>query len=143
MVRLKGHSLACYVEQSTFCTVKTSPELTTALGTSYGDGTSRTTHPKVNLAPSPPPLGSIPYKVTGWQRFATHADVKRAVTSSLQTRDTYFSYAGTQASVPGWDTCIMSIVNMWGSGVYHLLPRAVCVCVYIYIYISNQKVLGI
>jgi hypothetical protein len=101
VVRLKGHSLGCYVEQSTFCTVQTSPELTAALRTSYGDGTSRTTHPKVNLEPSPPPppnlLESIPYKVTGWQRFATNADVKRAVTSSLQIRDTYFSYAGTRA----------------------------------------------
>ena len=55
-------------------------------------------------------------------RLAKEAEVKQAVTSWLQTLDTDFFDPRTKAFVPQWQICLMSVVNTWRSGVYHLLP---------------------
>jgi hypothetical protein len=44
-------------------------------------------------------LGPLKKHLAG-KRFATDADMKKAVTSWLSTLDTYFFYAGIQALVP-------------------------------------------
>ena len=47
------------------------------------------------------PFGSLKKHLAS-KRFVTDADVKQAVTSSLQTLDTYLFYVGTQVLVPRW-----------------------------------------
>ena len=44
-----------------------------------------------------------PKKHLGSKLIATHADVKQAVTSCLQTLHTDLFYAGIQAAIPRWD----------------------------------------
>ena len=44
-----------------------------------------------------------PIQTTWSKQFATHDDMKQAVTSWLETLDTDFFYAGIQALVSQWD----------------------------------------
>ena len=55
-------------------------------------------------------------------RLVKDAEVKQAVTSCLKTLDIDFFHARTKALVPQRQKCLMSVVNTWRSGVYHLLP---------------------
>jgi len=81
-----------------------SPEVPTGLLTVQGATpvcygpccvTSQLAHSDLHL------FGSLKKHLAG-KGFATDADVKQAVTSCLQTLDTYLFYAGTQVLVPRW-----------------------------------------
>jgi hypothetical protein len=68
--------------------------------------------------PLPRSCSAVSRHKSGWQAYTTEADVKQTDTS--QTLDIYiyfFFYARMQVLVPRWDKRLMSMADMWKSGV--------------------------
>ena len=82
-------------------------------------GRSWVTLPRVQI--SCPVISIYLKKPLAVKRFATDANVKQAVTSQLQTLNTYFFCTGIQALVSQWDECLMPVLTVWNSDVYRLL----------------------
>jgi hypothetical protein len=95
-------SLVCCSRTSPFCTITPDPNCQSGLWLITAQVVD---HPSYShdLAPSDLHLTGLFKKHLPIKQFAAGADVKRAVTSWLQTLHTDVFYAGVQTLVPRWD----------------------------------------